>query len=116
MRIILLAPPVGYVWYAKCDANLHWVGVVIIEIWNNLPPLLSASGGEFKYSLAVLNKGGTRSLCSGVLSATLLGVEYLSSSLDKSYGSKDDRPDHVAIAEGMRLLLGTFSGTLTGKR
>jgi len=31
-----------------------------------------------------------RLLSPGVVSATLLGVKYSSSSLDKSYGSKDD--------------------------
>ena len=36
---LLLVPPVGYVQNPKCTANLHWVGVVIIEIWINLPPV-----------------------------------------------------------------------------
>jgi len=30
---------VGYVRYPKCTAKLHWVRVVIIEIWINLPPV-----------------------------------------------------------------------------
>jgi len=38
VRCLLLTPPVGYVRYPKCTAHLHWVGVVIIEIWINLPP------------------------------------------------------------------------------
>jgi len=37
---LLLTPPVGYVRYPKCTAKLHWVGVVIIEVWINLPPVL----------------------------------------------------------------------------
>jgi hypothetical protein len=49
-----------------------------------------------------------------VNSATLYGIKYSSSSLDKSYGSKDDRPDPEAVAEGTRLLLIMFSGSLTG--
>jgi len=73
------------------------------------PQFFGASGGEFKYSLAAVNNRAARSLCPGVISATLLGVYYLSSSLDKSYGSKDDRQYPEAIAEGMRLLLGKLS-------
>ena len=30
----------SYVQYPKCTANPHWVAVVIIEIWINLPPVL----------------------------------------------------------------------------
>ena len=37
---ILLPSPVSNIGYPKCTANLHWVGVVIIEIWSNLPPVL----------------------------------------------------------------------------
>ena len=36
---LFLAPPVGYVQYPKCTAKLHWVGVVIIMIWINMPPV-----------------------------------------------------------------------------
>jgi len=36
---LLLTPPVGNVRYPKCTANLHWVVVGIIEIWNDLPPV-----------------------------------------------------------------------------
>jgi len=32
----LFAPPIGYGRYPKCSTNLHWVGVVIIEIWIDL--------------------------------------------------------------------------------
>jgi len=39
----------------------------------------------------------------------LLGVKYSSSSLDKSYGSKDNRPNPEALAEGERLRPGTIS-------
>jgi hypothetical protein len=38
---LLLAPPIGYVRYPKCTANLHWVGVLILEIWINLSSVLS---------------------------------------------------------------------------
>jgi len=37
---VLLAPPVGDIQYPECTANLDWVGVEIIEIWINLPPVL----------------------------------------------------------------------------
>jgi len=40
VRFLLLTPPVGYVWWPKGTANLQWVGVVIIEISINLPPVL----------------------------------------------------------------------------
>ena len=40
VRFILLAPPVSNVQWPRCTANLHWVGVVIIEIRINLPPVL----------------------------------------------------------------------------
>jgi len=39
VRFLLLSPPVGYVRYPKCTANLHWVWVVILEIWIDLPPV-----------------------------------------------------------------------------
>ena len=58
------------------------------------------------WSLAADNKHAPRSLHPSVVSATLLGVKYSSSSLDKSYGSKDNSQDPTAVAEGMRLLLG----------
>jgi len=40
VRFFLLAPPLGSVSYPKCPAILHCVGVVIIEILINLPPVL----------------------------------------------------------------------------
>jgi len=40
VRFLLMSPPVGDIWYPQCIANLHWVAVIIIEIWNNLPPVL----------------------------------------------------------------------------
>ena len=52
--------------------------------------LFRASGGEFKKSLVAVNKRAARSHHLGVISAPLLGVKYFSSSLYKSYGSKDD--------------------------
>ena len=39
VRFFLLVPPIGYVRYPKCTTHLHWVGVVIIEIWINLSPV-----------------------------------------------------------------------------
>ena len=48
-----------------------------------------ASGGEFKWSLTAVNRRAAQLLRPGVISATLLGVRYSSSSLDKSYGSND---------------------------
>jgi hypothetical protein len=40
VRFLLLAPPVGSVQYKQFTANLHWVGVEIIQIWNTLPPVV----------------------------------------------------------------------------
>jgi len=40
VRVLLLGPPIGYVRYPQCTANLQWVGVVIIEIWINLSAVL----------------------------------------------------------------------------
>jgi len=40
VHFILLAPPVSDIRWSKCTANLHWVGVVIIMIRINLPPVL----------------------------------------------------------------------------
>ena len=40
VHCLSLVPPVGYVRYTKCAAKLHWVEVIIIEIWINLPPVL----------------------------------------------------------------------------
>jgi len=57
-----------------------------------------------------------RSLHPGVISATLVGVKYCSSSQDKSYGSKEDSPDAEAVAEGKISLLGTHSDSITGTR
>jgi hypothetical protein len=51
---------------------------------------VGASGADFKHSMAVVNMRVARSLCPGVVSATLLGVKYSSSSLAESYSSKDD--------------------------
>ena len=39
VRFLPLTSPAGYVRYAKCTAKLHWVGVVIIVIWINVPPV-----------------------------------------------------------------------------
>jgi len=40
VRFLMLARPIGYVRYPKCTANLHWVRVVIIEIWIDLSPVV----------------------------------------------------------------------------
>jgi len=40
VRFLPLSPTIGYVWYPKCTANLHWVRVVIIEICINLCSVL----------------------------------------------------------------------------
>jgi len=40
VRFFLLSPPISYVRYPKCTANLYWVRVVIIEIWIDLSPVL----------------------------------------------------------------------------
>jgi hypothetical protein len=38
VRFVMLTPAVGYIQYPKCTANIHWVVVVVIEIWIYLPP------------------------------------------------------------------------------
>jgi len=40
LGFLLLVLPVRTIWYQIFAANLHWVAVVIIEIWINLPPVL----------------------------------------------------------------------------
>jgi len=40
VHFLLLAPTLGYVQYPMCSATHHWLGVVIIEIWINLSPVL----------------------------------------------------------------------------
>jgi len=40
VRFLLMPPPVGYVQYPKCTVNLHWVGVVIIDILFNVPTIV----------------------------------------------------------------------------
>jgi len=40
VRFLLLGPPVCYVRNPKCTANLYWFGLLIIEIWINLSPVL----------------------------------------------------------------------------
>jgi hypothetical protein len=87
VRFLLLMPPVGHIQYSKCSANLHWIRVVVIEIWINLPPVFGASDGEFKWSLVCVKKCAACALHPGVVSATLLGVRYSVLWLDKSYGS-----------------------------
>jgi hypothetical protein len=82
--------PFGYVQNPKWSSNLHWVGVVIIEIWINSPQFFGASVDEFKLSLAVVNQYATQSHLPGVISAAQLGIWYSSSALDISYESKDD--------------------------
>jgi hypothetical protein len=62
----------------------------------------------------VVTKRTSGSLRPGVVSATLLEVKYSSSSLDISYGSKDDGYDPEGVGEGTRFLLGTVSSVLTG--
>jgi len=78
------------------------------------PQFLGASGGEFRWSLAAITERAAQSLRPGVVSATPSGDKNSSSSLDKSYGSKHDWPNHEAILEETRLLLGPFLGISTG--
>jgi len=80
------------------------------------PQFFRTSGCEFKKNLAAVNRHTAQSLRPGVVLATLLGVKYSSSSLEKSYGSKDDWQNPEAVAEGMRSLLGTLSCLFTGTR
>jgi len=49
-----------------------------------------------------------------VIAASFVGSKESSSSLGKSYGSKDDRPDPEAVAEVKRLFLGMLSGLMIG--
>jgi len=62
-----------------------------------------------------VNKHAGQSLCPGVVSASLSGVKHSSSSLDKSYGYKENWPDLQAIAGEMRFLLIGLSGLMTGR-
>jgi len=48
MRFLFLVPPIGYVQYPKCTANLHLVGVVIIQIWITLSPVLWCFGQRIR--------------------------------------------------------------------
>jgi len=56
--LLLLSSPVGNIWYSKSTANLHRVGMIIIEIWINLPQFCANSGVEYTNCLAVVNKLG----------------------------------------------------------
>jgi hypothetical protein len=40
VHFLLMSPPIGYVRYPKCPANLQGVWVVIIEIWINVSTVL----------------------------------------------------------------------------
>jgi len=70
------------------------------------------SGSEFEKSLVAVNQHAARSLCPGVISATFLGVEYCSLSLEKSYGSKHASPNSEPFAVGKILLCRTFWGLM----
>ena len=67
--------------------ELEWLS---LRFWLKCPKFFSASGGEFLYSLAAVNNLAARSFHPGVVWSALLGVQYSSSSLDNSDGSKDD--------------------------
>ena len=56
--VLQLAPPVGYVWGPKDTANLHWTGVVIIEVWINLTPVI----WSFRWWIE-MGPGGSQSTC-----------------------------------------------------
>jgi len=93
VRFILLPPPAGYVWDATCTANLHWVGVVVIQIWINWPPVLWILRRWIQ-----IEPGGRKFACCPITSPRchfchILSLKYCLSSLDRSYGSKDDWPE-----------------------
>jgi hypothetical protein len=50
------------------------------------PPFYNHSGGQFQYSLVVVNKHASQLLCAGVVATTDSDVLYASLSQDKSYG------------------------------
>jgi hypothetical protein len=67
VRFLLLSPPVSYVWYPKCTTQLHCVGLVIIEIWIDLPPVLwgfrlrlQLEPGGGKFTCRVIASSGCR--------------------------------------------------------
>jgi len=102
------------------SGNQNLLLISIGSEWSSLrfglicPQVFGASCGEFWESLVAVIERVARSLRRGVVSATLYGVQYSSSLLDKSYESKDDWPDPESNVEGMRLLLSTLSASSTG--
>ena len=62
-----------------------------------------------------VNRRDGRSLGPGVILVTFLSVKYSSTSLDKSCGENDDRPDPEAVVEEW-LLLTSLPGWLTASR
>jgi len=104
------------------SGNQHVLLIYNRSEWHSLrfgslcPQFVAASGAGFEFVLAAVNWRATESLRPGVISATFLAVKDSSSSLDKSYGSKDDWQDLEAIAYRMRLLLRKHSCVLTGTR
>jgi len=67
--------------------GLEWKSSGGASTW---PNYFGATGGELNFSLAAVNMCTAQSPLLGVVSAVLLGVKYSSSSLGKSYGSKDN--------------------------
>ena len=116
VRFLVLSPSVGDIRYPKFTANFHWVRMVFIEFRLPRPQFFRDSGGGLKESLTAVRNRAAWSHRLGVISVTLLGIKYSSSSLVKLYGSKIDSPGHQAIAEGKGLLLGTLSGLMTCTR
>ena len=66
VNFFLLWPPIGYVRYSICTANLQWVSVAIIEIWINLSPVrwcfrrriqMEPSGGQYAGCAIALSGG-----------------------------------------------------------
>jgi hypothetical protein len=77
------------------------------------PQCLEDSGGEAIESIVAVNERAAWSLRLGVISATFLGVNYLLSSIDKSYWSKEDWPDPGAAVEEKGLVLAALLDLLT---
>jgi len=100
---------------SSCVFTTRTANVAKVQFWPGPGPEVMVQN-RCKHYLAAVNMCAAQPLHPGIVSATLLGVKYSSSSRDKSYWSMDDWPDSAAIAQGNRLLLGMLFSFVTGTR